>query len=82
MEALLDVVSVVAGEDYTLLLVFENGERSPFDVKPLLDKKPFARLKDLPPFLKATVAFGTVVWPGTTLRLRPFGTSRNLYSPL
>jgi hypothetical protein len=64
MEALLDVVSVVAEQDYTLLLVFENGEKGRFDMKPWLDKKPFARLKDLPLFMKATVAFGTVVWPG------------------
>jgi hypothetical protein len=46
METLLDVVSVAAQEDYTLLLVFENGERRRFDMKPLLDKKPFSRLKD------------------------------------
>lgn len=59
METLLDVVSVVAGEDYTLFLVFENGEKRRFDMKPLLDKKPFSRLKDSPLFLKATVAYGT-----------------------
>jgi len=64
METLLDVVSVVAHEDHTLLLVFENEEKRRFDMKPLLDKKPFRRLKDLPLFMKATVAFGTVVWPG------------------
>ena len=64
METLLDVVSVVAGEDYTLFLVFENGEKRRCDMKPLLDKKPFSRLKDSPLFLKATVAYGTVVWPG------------------
>jgi hypothetical protein len=66
METLLDVVSVVAQEDHTLLLVFENGEKRRFDMKPLLDKKPFCRLKDSPLFLKATVAYGTVVWPGDT----------------
>lgn len=64
METLLDVVSVVAEKDYTLLLVFENGAQRRFDMKPLLDKKPFSRLKDSPLFLKATVAYGTVVWPG------------------
>jgi len=63
METLLDVVRV-AQEDYTLLLVFENGERRRFDMKALLDRKPFCQLKDSPLFLKATVAYGTVVWPG------------------
>jgi hypothetical protein len=65
METLLDVVSVTAQTDYTLLLVFENGERRRFDMKPLLNKKPFSRLKDSALFLKATVAYGTVVWPGS-----------------
>jgi hypothetical protein len=64
METLLDVVSVVAQKNYTLLFVFENGERCRFDMKPLLDKKPFSRLKDSPLFLKAMVTYGTVMWPG------------------
>jgi len=64
METLLDVVSVTAQKDYTLLLVFENGAKRRFDMKPLLDKKPFSRLKNSPLFLKAKVAYGTVVWPG------------------
>jgi len=64
MQTLLDVISVAAQEDYTLLLVFENGERRRFDMKPWLEKKPFSRLKDSPLFFKATVAYGTVVWPG------------------
>jgi len=64
METLLDVVSVTAQKDYTLLLVFENGEKRRFDMKPLLDRKPFSRLKDSGLFLKAKVAYGTVVWPG------------------
>jgi hypothetical protein len=64
MEILLDVVSVQPQQDRTLLLVFENGERRRFDMKPLLDKKPFSKLKDSPLFMRATVAHGTVVWPG------------------
>ena len=31
---------------------------------PYLDKKPFRKLKGSPLFMKATVAYGTVVWPG------------------
>jgi hypothetical protein len=64
METLLDVISVKAQQDGTLLLVFENGEKRRFDMKPWLNQKPFSRLKDSPLFLKATVAYGTVVWPG------------------
>jgi hypothetical protein len=64
METLLDVVRVVAQKDYTLLIEFENGEKRRFDMRPFLDQEPFLRLKDPPLFLKATVAYGTVVWPG------------------
>lgn len=64
MEALLDVTSVITREDYTLDLVFENGERRIFDMKPFLDKKPFVKLSNSPLFFKASVQYGTVVWPG------------------
>ncbi len=64
MEILLDVVSVEPHKDNTLLLLFENQEKRLFDMTPYLDKKPFTKLKDSPLFMKATVAYGTVVWPG------------------
>ena len=64
METLLDVISVAPQKDHTLWLLFENGQKRHFDMKPLLDKKPFSRLKGLPLFMRATVAYGTVVWPG------------------
>ena len=64
MEILLDVISVEAREDNTLLLVFENHEKRLFNMTPYLDKKPFSKLKNLPLFLKAKVEYGTVVWPG------------------
>jgi len=64
METLLDVTQVEPQEDRTLLLVFENGQKRRFDMEPLLDKRPFTKLRDLPLFMKATVACGTVVWPG------------------
>ncbi|MBU1367263.1 MAG: DUF2442 domain-containing protein, partial [Candidatus Omnitrophica bacterium] len=35
-----------------------------FDMTPYLDKKPFIKLKVSELFIKATVAYGTVVWPG------------------
>lgn len=64
MNELLDVISVQASADYILLLVFENGERRVFDMAPFMDKRPFIRLKNSPLFTKATVDYGTVVWPG------------------
>lgn len=64
MEMLLDVVSVEPKKDNTLLLLFENQEKRVFDMTAYLDKKPFRRLKDSPLFMQATVAYGTVVWPG------------------
>lgn len=64
MEALLDVVKVAVEPGYRLLLEFENGEKRIFDMTPYLEKKPFGQLKGSPLFAKASVAFGTVVWPG------------------
>jgi hypothetical protein len=64
MEPLLDVVSVVPHEDNTLLLTFENSEQRIFDMTPYLAKKPYLKLKNLPLFMKAKAADGTVVWPG------------------
>lgn len=61
---LLDVVSVTPTTDFKLLLELENGERRVFDMAPLMDKKPFVRLKGSPLFMKAYVDYGTVVWPG------------------
>jgi hypothetical protein len=64
MEPLFDVISVEPQQDHTLRLVFENHEQRLFDMTPYLDKKPYTRLKNSPLFLKARVAYGTVVWPG------------------
>lgn len=64
MEMLLDVISVITHDDYTLELVFENGDKRLFDMKPLFDKKPFIKLFNSPLFFKASVQYGTVVWPG------------------
>lgn len=55
METLLDVISVKTQDDYTLELVFENGDKRIFDMKPLFDKKPFAKLLNSPLFFKASV---------------------------
>ncbi|MBZ4220462.1 MAG: DUF2442 domain-containing protein [Chlorobium sp.] len=64
MEELLDVITVSTRNDFTLELVFENGARRIFDMKPFFEKKPFTKLVNSPLFFKASVQYGTVVWPG------------------
>lgn len=64
MDVLLDVVSVEVGADYTLFLEFENGEKRVFDMRHLMDKKPFTKIKSEHLFAQAKVDYGTVVWPG------------------
>ena len=64
MDLLLDVVTVKTHDDCTLELVFENGEKRMFDMKPFFDKKPFVELFNSPLFFKASVEYGSVVCPG------------------
>ena len=64
MNTLLDVVKVRATPDYRLYLEFENGENRVFDMSPYMDKCPFKSLKGSPLFTRASVDYGTVVWPG------------------
>jgi hypothetical protein len=64
MEPLLDVIRVEPRKDNMLLLEFENHETRLFDMTPYLEKKPYIKLKNSPLFMKAMVAYGTVVWPG------------------
>ena len=64
MEKLRDIVAATVHSDYTLELVFETGERRLFDMKPFFEKKPFTKLYNSPLFFKASVQYGTVVWPG------------------
>ncbi len=64
MIALLDVISVKAQPGHRLVLEFENGEKRLFDMTPFMDEKPYNRIKNSPLFSKASVAYGTVVWPG------------------
>ncbi len=57
------VQSVEAQSDYSLRLVFTNGEQGVFDCQPLLGFGVFQELKDLGYFKTARVEYGTVVWP-------------------
>ena len=64
MELLLDITSVEIRDKNFLLLEFENGEKRIFDMTPYFEKKPFSKLKNSPLFNNASIAYGTVVWPG------------------
>jgi hypothetical protein len=64
MGILLDVIKVEALPGYKLVMRFENGELRRFDMSPYMDRKPWAKLKNSPLFYRATVEYGTVVWPG------------------
>ena len=61
---LIDVVTVKPQHDFQLDLEFENGERRRFDMRPLLEIKPWNRIAKLSLFERVRVDYGTVVWPG------------------
>ncbi len=50
--------------DYTLKLIFENGEQKIFDVKPYLDKGIFKELKDVGNFNAVKPLLGSIQWQG------------------
>jgi hypothetical protein len=49
-------------DDYTLTVVFENGESGVLDMKPMLDFGVFRTLKDYDNFKHVHVAFDTIEW--------------------
>jgi hypothetical protein len=51
-------------DDYRLEVVFENGERRIFDVKPYLQRGVFVRLQNRATLQAARVVAGSVEWPG------------------
>jgi hypothetical protein len=51
-------------DDYWLEVLFENGERRLFDVKPYLYRGIFVRLQERALFRAARVVAGSVEWPG------------------
>ncbi len=61
---LCDVVSVSPTPDFQIDLTYKNGELRRFDMRPLLQMKPWNRIAAPALFLRASVDYGTVVWPG------------------
>jgi hypothetical protein len=58
------VRSVRALDDYELDVLFENGERRRFDVKPYIGRGIFTRLKNRGLFGAVRVVAGSIEWPG------------------
>lgn len=56
------VKSVVANEDFTLAIVFDNGEEGILDMKPHLEFGVFQRIADYGIFKTVRVSFDTIEW--------------------
>jgi len=56
------VKEVLPRDDYTLSIVFENGEQGLLEMKPMLDFGVFQLLKDDEAFKQVHVAFDTIEW--------------------
>jgi Protein of unknown function (DUF2442) len=56
------VKEVTPHEDYTLTVVFDNGETGVLDMKPMLDFGVFQQLKDYRAFMRVHIAFDTIEW--------------------
>ena len=59
-------INVVAKENYTLVVEFDNGEIKIFDVKPYLSYKAFEMLKDIKKFNSVKVTGLSVGWENGT----------------
>ncbi len=59
-----EVIVVSPQPDYQLDLTFKNGECRRFDMRPLLELKPWNRIAQSQVFGCVHVDYGTVVWPG------------------
>ncbi len=57
------VKDVKPNPDFTLTIVFDNGEQKIFDVKPYLDNGIFRELRDLKVFNSVRPFLGSIEWP-------------------
>ena len=57
------VVAVIANDDFSLDLKFNDGSFKKFDTKAYLDYEVFCELRDPIYFKRVGLAFGTVQWP-------------------
>ena len=56
------VADVTPNEDYTINIIFENGEEKVFDVNPYLDKGIFKELRDKNIFKTVKPVMGSIQW--------------------
>ncbi len=56
------VKEVRPNDDYTLSLIFDNGEKGVFDVSPYLNKGIFSQLKDRGVFNSVRPFLGSIQW--------------------
>jgi len=56
------VKEVIPHDDYTLSLLFENGESGTLDIKPILGFGLFQRIKNLDTFKSVRIAYDTIEW--------------------
>ena len=56
------VKKVTPNSDYTITLIFDNGEKKIFNMNPYLDKGIFKELKDMKIFNSVKPTMGTISW--------------------
>lgn len=56
------VLRVVPNKDFTLDVVFDNGESGVFDIKPYLGLRVFQRIREYEHFKRVRVVFDTIEW--------------------
>ena len=57
------VTSVLALDDYSLMISFTNGEQRKFDAKPLLTQAAYKQLNSISFFKSVKVESGSILWP-------------------
>ena len=56
------IVKITPAEDFSLVVVFDDGQTRMLDMKPFLDFGVFRRIKKPEEFNRVHVAFDTVEW--------------------
>lgn len=59
-----EVIAVKIKPNFQLDLEFANGERRRFDMRPLLQIRPWNQIASRKLFERVSVDYGTIVWPG------------------
>ena len=54
--------SAKANDDHSFYVIFTNGEKGIFDLKPFLDKGKFKELKDINNFRRFRLEEGVITW--------------------